>query len=105
MRNSLQIVAVGGAILLLISLVAAPILVYELGIPWLPSLPRASDSQLTLFYTMDAPLIGGAGLLLTTVWKYLIRGWNSNIGPTMPKPQIRLSRSQAWQATYDDPII
>jgi hypothetical protein len=40
MRKFLQIAAVAGAALLLVSFVLAPILVYESGIPWLPSLPK-----------------------------------------------------------------
>jgi hypothetical protein len=107
MRKFLQIVAVGVATLLLVSLVLAPILVYELGIPWLPSLPQASNSQLALFYAIDTPLIGGAAWLLRTVWRYLLRGQNSRSGLTMPKPQSKRSlRSQASQTTLDDdPIV
>ena len=97
MRKFLQIAAVAGAALLLVSFVLAPILVYESGIPWLPSLPQASASQLALFYAIDTPVVGGAGWLLSAAYKYLLRGQNSSPGLTMPKPQsTHSSHSQAW---------
>lgn len=106
MKRFWQIAAVAGAALLLISLTVAPILVYELGIPWLPPVPRASDSQLALVYVIDAPLIAATGWLLRTFWKYLSGAQKSKLGLTIPTPQSPHAQwPQAKQTSYDDPIV
>jgi len=109
MRKLWQTIAIGGAALLLIGLVIAPILIYRSGIPWLPAKPQASDSQLTLVYTIDAPLIGGAIWLLNLLRIYFQQNQRSGSGfqpqAVRLSQSVRVSRYSNVQLSHNDPIV